>query len=692
MSDANDARDLTDLPRQTAFRSQLRFAVVLIFIFIGLGQITGRILSVNSTNMLALEQNLRNDFLAELKALIATAINEGNQEDLQVYESAAQAEFKFDASELKEKPEAREAAIAAFQRLGRKGPIQNRRDNWDSRRAELSTSDLIQKVTGETKFRREDLLAELKYLALQAHRNNQPENLESYLAAIPQVQQLVNGTSDASGEVESVTIEQLTAPESVEHIEKSKAEAKHHWPIELRLRDSQRIRDVYSTQAIVDIVRKEVNKQRPFLSGNDRSRWLTVRSLVEHGTFEVNPILEYEPSWDSVDIVSHMNANGEQKLYSSKPPLQSILAAIPYWMVHKATGWNLGDNTFEVGRILMFLINVLPLGFGWWCFAKILDDWCDDDLTFVGLMAAACFATMLTTFGVAFNNHSWGAVCALAASMYTIRCFQGSTRAIDFVWAGFWTAMVFTSELPAAALISMFGLLLLIRAPKLTLLAGTPAVLLVLAAYFGTNYIAHGKWSPPYSFGAGDVNTADSVQRENWYDYDFIRYFDGRKVDSYWRSPSNPLDQGEPVLSKYVFHATIGHHGIFSLTPLLLLAIPGLALTCLASRRDQRLWGIAVAVVSVACIAFYLFFLDVRQRNYGGNTSSFRQLMWLHPLWLLASIPITSKLMSRRWGIVLFGILAGLSVLSASYPNMSPWSQTWIWNWMVWAGFTPINR
>ena len=32
----------------------------------------------------------------------------------------------------------------------------------------------------------------------------------------------------------------------------------------------------------------DVKLQRPFLSGNDRSRWLTVRALVEKGTFAID--------------------------------------------------------------------------------------------------------------------------------------------------------------------------------------------------------------------------------------------------------------------------------------------------------------------------------------------------------------------------------------------------------------------
>src|SRR5262245_34574616 len=44
--------------------------------------------------------------------------------------------------------------------------------------------------------------------------------------------------------------------------------------------------------------RPDWRKQRPFLSANDRSRWCTVRALVEHGTYAIDDIVR-EPNWDT---------------------------------------------------------------------------------------------------------------------------------------------------------------------------------------------------------------------------------------------------------------------------------------------------------------------------------------------------------------------------------------------------------
>ena len=77
---------------------------------------------------------------------------------------------------------------------------------------------------------------------------------------------------------------------------------------------------VVDAEAIADSVERGRRLMRPFLSANDRSRWLTVRALVERGTFAIDEIV-VEPSWDTIDAVAHTDASGQIRLYSSKPPL-----------------------------------------------------------------------------------------------------------------------------------------------------------------------------------------------------------------------------------------------------------------------------------------------------------------------------------------------------------------------------------
>src|SRR3990170_8591045 len=100
--------------------------------------------------------------------------------------------------------------------------------------------------------------------------------------------------------------------------------------------------------------------QRPFLSANDRSRWMTIRALVEHGTYEIDAIVG-QPTWDTIDMVQHRGRDGKLHLYSSKPPLLATLLAGEYWLIHRLTGAPLRDHPYEIGRLLLVTINILPL-------------------------------------------------------------------------------------------------------------------------------------------------------------------------------------------------------------------------------------------------------------------------------------------------------------------------------------------
>lgn len=680
-----------ETPRPRGFRNDKRKAIAIVLILLSLGQIVGKICSINSINNLALEQTLRTDLNDELKHLYVLAKESGNQDLQSLYAKTLRDEFQFDVTTLDENPAATEAAKTIKVRSPRKWPIESRRQNWESRRKELSPEALVSKVISETKYRREDLLQELKLNAALAWEAGDSTVAQTYVDAIPKVLKLIAQESKPPQETPAFNAEELKDATVLAQLKTSKAERTHHWPIELRKKDQEWMAENFSEEALIKTVVLESKRQRPFLSGNDRSRWLTVRSLVERGTFEINDIVEREPLWDSVDVVSHMNSNGEQKLYSSKPPLHAVLVAAPYWLIEKTTGCTLESHPFEVGRILLILVNVIPLGLGWWWCARLIDEWTESDVVFAVSLGTIVFATMISTFAVALTNHLWGAVAAVGTMWYATRCWKGSESWSDYVWAGFWAAATFTCELPAASLLAIVGLLVLIKAPRQTLLFSAPAVAAVLVLYFGTNYVAHGVWKPPYSYGAGDVNTDQSKQVNNWYDYDFVRKFDGRKVDSYWRNPNNPLDLGEASTPHYLFHSLIGHHGLFSLTPLLIFGFVGMFVLLGHQSPERRRFAIALVLTSFACLAFYLFFLDVRQRNYGGTTVAFRQLLWLHPIWLIASVPVLERILLNRYGRWIFGFCALVSMVSVSYPTWNPWSQNWIWNLMVWWNINPLS-
>ena len=132
-------------------------------------------------------------------------------------------------------------------------------------------------------------------------------------------------------------------------------------------------------------------------------------------------------------------------------------------------------------------------------------------------------------------------------------------------------------------------------------------------------------------------------------------------------------------MGRYALHVLVGHHGIFSLSPIWLLSLPGLLMLCCGADRGLRQWGLLIAAVSVVCVAFYIY-QPLDNRNYGGMTSGFRWAFWMAPLWLMAMQPVADWAGHRRWSQIGAATLLGLSVLSVAYPTWNPWTQPWLWD------------
>lgn len=411
---------------------------------------------------------------------------------------------------------------------------------------------------------------------------------------------------------------------------------------------------------------------RPFLSANDRSRWNTVRALVEKdmrvegAPYAIDRVIA-ESRWDTIDMVKH-----DGHYYSSKPPLLATLVAGPYWLIHQLTGATLATHPYAIGRFLLVLVNVIPLAIMFWLLAKLVERFAVTDFARVFVMAAAAFGTFLTTFAVVLNNHVIAAVSVTVAIYAVVRIwYDGERRLGWFVLAGLFAAFTVADELPALSLFAALSLALLWKAPRQTLLAYVPAAILVGAGFFATNWIAHHSLKPPYMHRS---------QGDNWYVYEW----NGKP--SYWQNPKG-IDRGEESRAVYAMHALVGHHGIFSLTPIWLLTAVGLAWP-LVKRDPRGLWQLTllIAAVSVVCVAFYLM-RPQNDRNYGGTASAFRWVFWFAPLWLVAMLPTLDAMAGRRWLRGLALVLLLLSVLSASYPTWNPWTHPWIMNYLQSVGW-----
>ena len=395
---------------------------------------------------------------------------------------------------------------------------------------------------------------------------------------------------------------------------------------------------------------------QPLRSANERSRWATVYSLVELGTWQIDAI-DANPSWTTIDKVRH-----EGHFYSTKPPLLPRLVAWVYAGLRRATGWNILNRPKEVTQSILVLINLLPWLFAVQLLGRMLERHTSNVGARIFVLITACFGTLLTPFLTTFNNHTVAAtslLIALAASV-RIKC-DGRSSGWLYAAAGLFSAFTTTCELPAALFGIAIFLLLAIHDLKRTLLWFVPAALVPLVAFFVLNYQVTGGWKPFYTYYGTEK---------------YLFVVDG--VPSYWMNPQG-LDKNVEPPATYLFHCLVGHHGILSLSPVFVLTVVSWFYTFRA-RSPLRPFVLMGAVLSLTILGFYL--TRTQNYNYGGNSSALRWMLWLIPFWLIGMVPLVDALWNRRTFRALAMLLLLFSAHSVQRALPNPWAHPWLYTLM----------
>ncbi len=406
----------------------------------------------------------------------------------------------------------------------------------------------------------------------------------------------------------------------------------------------------------------------PLMSANDRSRWCTVWSLVERGTYQIDEIRRVR-GWDTIDKVKH-----QEHYYSSKPPLLPTMVAGVYWAVKHTLGWTLEDQDKETenqlewtGRLILFFVNIIPMTIALLVLARMFQTYCESNWSAMFLTATASFGTLILPFSKTFNNHTVAFVCVVFAVQAMVKIvIEGNRRWNWFASAGFFAAFACCNELPAASL-GVVSFLWLARLDwKKTLVAYVPFAVVPLAAFLYTNFLVTGGLKPFYMY----------------YGTEKYEYVEGG-VPSYWMQPKG-IDQAKDDPMKYLFHCTVGHHGLFSLTPVL-LGVVASWLMMITGRSPLK--PIIATGFGLTLLVFGFYMTRTENYNYGGVSVALRWMLWLLPFWLVSLIPLLN------WGRhkTVFQIVAiaclGVSIFSAWYPSHGPWTQPWMFRLLEDAGY-----
>jgi hypothetical protein len=434
-------------------------------------------------------------------------------------------------------------------------------------------------------------------------------------------------------------------------------------------------------------------RQPALMTANDISRWCTVWSLLERGSYIIDECPWHTDTQDKVFTSSRWSGGleGDRHYYSSKPALYSTLIAGMLYPARRLSGVPLHevvlqeraeretqkpdpDNPAKFTRVLekpkepvkwhayvfyfkpmLIVWNVVPFAVFLILFARVLDRYAVNDWSwFFGLLAAS-FGTYLLPFTQTLNNHTVAAFSAFFALYQFLRIWdEGELSGWRFACAGFFAGFAAANELPALALPALLVLLLLPRHFGRTALFFIPAAVLPVAGLAGAQYVEFGEFKLPYeSFGSEDY------------------LYEG----SLWKTPLE-LDffnqQPEPY-GVYLFHMTFGHHGIFSLTPIFLFSVWGALRLLAGGGRFLKVWCVLTLAAIAGLVGYY--FYDPAVWASGGAMNQYLWVFWSIPA-LVALLALVSALTVLRRGgepmAAVAWITAVLTVLLLAFYTWTP--------------------
>lgn len=337
-------------------------------------------------------------------------------------------------------------------------------------------------------------------------------------------------------------------------------------------------------------------------NSNTGSRYATVESLVDHGTYSINRS-GYRFTIDKVKI--------GKRYYSSKPPTLPTYAAGVYYVYQKVTGHRIktheGQVLWVVGMATGWLSHVVLLLY----FFRLSRRLFQRQLAQLGALIALAFGSLSTAYATTLNNHSVGACLLFACFAHAVMARERGGGRGHWVAAGLYGGFLPAVDLPSGLMSALVGLLLLVSNWRWTLCYYVPALVPGVATSLTLSYVSTGSTLPVYL-------------RKELYRY----------PGSYWAATRGVDALREPK-HVYLFHVLFGHHGLFSMTPLYALSLLAIArrvsLVHLRRRAPRALEAALCVVLLVGLVGFYGY----RSHNYGGWCVGMRWLVPLMPLLML---------------------------------------------------------
>ena len=371
---------------------------------------------------------------------------------------------------------------------------------------------------------------------------------------------------------------------------------------------------------------------------NSASRLATVESLVHRGTFAIDG----SPFAGTADRVLI-----DGRYYSSKPPLLSVLAAGGYLAFSSLTGMDFASHPSEATAFVNLLVGALPYLLTLYFFYRLLIIWTDSYRGVVLGLLVFTFNFIGLGYAVDINNHTPAAACLLISFYLAYRTRHGTGGGrVDWVLSGLLAGLASTFEFWAGFFALAFLVYLYRSDGRRAMLLFLPAAAVPVAAHFLLSLASTGSLLPVYL-------------RPDLYQFQ----------EGYWTAPAG-IDALHEPKHIYFFNILLGHHGLFSMTPVFLLAAWSMVRnSARGSPKREEVFTVGVPVLAA------LVFLGLRTRNYGGICAGLRWMILSMPLLFLFVASWIEEHRSRGAMILLGALfLIGLVMLAdVPWANAGPW-------------------
>lgn len=361
-----------------------------------------------------------------------------------------------------------------------------------------------------------------------------------------------------------------------------------------------------------------------FKSRLNLGRYAEVEALADYATFDISKS-SFHYTIDRASIGG--------RFVSAKPPMLSLIA-VPFYKVFSiVTGQRFRDApkaSVTTTNILLGLISFIGLLIYYKQICLLLGF--DPKYVFYGTLLF-CFTYLGLAYSTVLNRHSFAAFTLVACLFHTLKLGQLHSKIRHVVLAAIFAALSVTIDYVTGFVIGAMLIYALVKISKMRVVVYSVLFAGVCCLHLFVMFVKTGQFLPLIL-----------VTHLGTLDY----------PGSYWITESRMSDMdllGRPHNRQprlvYMYHTLVGHHGIFSMTPVLVFGVLSFFI-----KKTQNMGQKAFFHTLLVAVALTYLVLVFKTFNYGGVCVGFRFILSVIPIFYLLLPAIFEKLQHKALAFI----------------------------------------